>query len=663
MPSIISAGSLASLAATTPRPGGFVDFTGRQIGYAALWRTQPAVRTVVGWLARNVATLTPRLYERRSSAERVELRDHPYALLLRYPSPGAGRHKFTRAIVSDLAIFDEAYALKFRHAERLWLIRIPYAYIEPLGSTIVGPEAYRISGPNGGRQVSASEVVAWTGYTPETDGAGSSPIEALRLRLAEELAAGEYRSELWQNGARLSGVITRPPADARKGIPAWSDTARERFEASWSARWSGREAARPGGTPVLEEGMTYHPVTMTATDLQFLETRKLTREEVAAAYHVQPGLVGIDISSDLGEQRKAAMTDSLAPLLDFIADETHRQLAPDFGLDYGADTYLEHNLEERLRGDFIDAAEVLSRSVGGPWLTRDEARSKANLPKLDGQDTDRLIVPLNVILGGRASPADTAPGTPGAGQVGQASRGAKALEDLGAYAGDATAVEDLVARHLSRQRSSVLSRLGAGQTIAEAFDLDEDGRPARFDSELADDLGAAMLEVSSRVVDSEAADLGAPDYAASVAEPWLLNNARITAEEWNARTVAAVTEAAAFGFAARTKDDDLLDLDDLDPVAAAGSAFDDRSADLHSIAAGAVIVALNFTRHDAAVAGGRGSKTWRVNSTNPRESHAALNGVTIPTRERFANGALWPGDPSLPVDEVADCTCTIEFGA
>ena len=54
-------------------------------------------------------------------------------------------------------------------------------------------------------------------------------------------------------------------------------------------------------------------------------------------------------------------------------------------------------------------------------------------------------------------------------------------------------------------------------------------------------------------------------------------------------------------------------------------------------------------------------KTWVVTSSNPRASHAAMNGETVPYDEPFSNGAMWPGDiDNLDVEECANCHCILE---
>ena len=69
----------------------------------------------------------------------------------------------------------------------------------------------------------------------------------------------------------------------------------------------------------------------------------------------------------------------------------------------------------------------------------------------------------------------------------------------------------------------------------------------------------------------------------------------------------------------------------------------------------------NFGSHDAAKALAVRTKTWRVTSKNPRPSHAGLNGETVGLGDLFSNGARWPGDGVLSVDQRANCSCVLEY--
>lgn len=58
---------------------------------------------------------------------------------------------------------------------------------------------------------------------------------------------------------------------------------------------------------------------------------------------------------------------------------------------------------------------------------------------------------------------------------------------------------------------------------------------------------------------------------------------------------------------------------------------------------------------------GRGRKTWRTRSGNPRSSHRRMDGETVDLDDLFSNGARWPGDSALRDDERAGCKCAVEI--
>jgi hypothetical protein len=53
-------------------------------------------------------------------------------------------------------------------------------------------------------------------------------------------------------------------------------------------------------------------------------------------------------------------------------------------------------------------------------------------------------------------------------------------------------------------------------------------------------------------------------------------------------------------------------------------------------------------------------KTWKTGS-NPRSTHARLDGETVPLDSTFSNRARWPGDSVLDTEERAGCNCSMEI--
>lgn len=401
-----------AMAALGSAPTSILLNTTTSMTYEAVWKAQPALRTVVGFLARNVAELGIDVFSRDAEGSREKLRDHPLALLLAQPFFGSKwtKYKLLNWTMHEICIFDTAYWLKTIGPDgRPGVLPVPARFITPQGENFFAPDAYRITGARGFKDFAVDQVVHFNGYNPDDPRIGCSPIETLRQVLAEEYAASRYREQMWRNGARVGGYISRS-----EKAPKWSPDARRRFTSDWNAQYTG-DGPGSGGTPVLEDGMTYVASGITPRDAQYAEARQLTREEVAMAYHVNPAILGLSMaqsqsSGSIPEIRKQLYADSLGPIIEQLSQDIECQLLPDVDPAGIGKVYVEFNLKRKMQGSFEEQAAAISASVGGPWMTRNEARALNNLPDLP--EADELIVPLNVVTGGLASPRDTAPDNP-----------------------------------------------------------------------------------------------------------------------------------------------------------------------------------------------------------------------------------------------------------
>jgi HK97 family phage portal protein len=643
--------------------------------YAALYRTQPNVRLCVRFLGRMAASLPLKGYRRVSFDEREELPStHELAQVLKSPFPAAPkpptRHRFVRTMVEDLAIFDRYYAVKIRNTNtgRLNIVRVPPQMMKPVGGTWIGPAKYELFGSGPSRFFEPSDVIHLFGHDPANPNDGVSPLEALRRVLAEDSAAGEYREQFWKNAARVPGVLTRPAE-----VPKWSDPARERFLEDWRATWTG-SGTEAGGTPVLEEGMTFEQTGFSAKDSEYLGARRLSREEAAALFHIPPAFVGILENANFAnmrEQHVGLYVDTLGPWLDWITTELEIQLLPDLAdVD---DVYVDFSLEAKLAGNFEEQATAIQSSTGAPWMTRNEARALRNLPPVEGGDA--LVVPLNVLVGGLASPTDTAP--PAIGAAGRPSSSSKHQHQHGtksapAYrAGWEAKHLEVLTAFFERQKNAVLSRLGARNPVEVAFDVD------RWNEELGVDLLALSSSMAEDLGGQMAAEWGG-EFSLDRALPYLRENARISAEKINATTYAALAEAVGVPSAAsrsgsKLLDDLLLELDGVDllddetpddptdPVVSAREVFAVAlAARAAQIATSRTTSLGEWSRREGAGQAGVRTKTWNVNASPSR--HGSLDGETVGLDETFSNGAQWPGDPILPADESAGCLCSLTFG-
>ena len=654
MPFIQTAGALLELStawAPTAAYGSLSLYDSYNHAYAASYKTQPNVRTCVDFLARNIAQLGLHVFQRVGEADRRRLRDHPLARLIERPNAWTTRYRLIEALMADLGVYHNAFWLKMRRSDGLLsLLQVPPRYVSVKGDLL--PTEYTIDLGSYRQSFPPADMVHFRGYSPLSSTVGLSPLETLRRVLAEEQAMGEYREYFWKNGARMYGIVQRPP-QKEIGGKEWSQDARERFRHEFESLYAG--ATNSGRTAVLEDGMTWHEMSFDAQESEYLGARKLTREECARAYHIPLPMVGIldnATFSNIKEQHKNLYQDSLGPWLAMIEQDIQLQLLPD--LDDTEGVYCEFNIAEKLQGSFEDQAQSFSTMVGRPIMTANEARARLNLPRMEG-DADELVTPLNVLVGGQANPQDSAPPAEGSAAATPAHvHGAKAkrgqidpthLEMRGNYEEQHRRI---MARAFERQRDAIIGKVPVGEEPEKAKAPAVDGiwDAARWNRELGNDLRRLALLTATAWGESVTEELDI-EFDAGRMDEWIAENSRIAAEEINKTTREGLAAA----------------LLDAAPRAAVGALFAAAiSARAPEIATSRVTTLSVFGANEGARQGGLKTKTWQVNSGNPRPEHASMDGETVGLDEYFSNGMRWPGDPMGGAENNSNCKCSVTFG-
>lgn len=593
---------------------------------AEMWTTQPHLRTVVSFLARNIAQLGLHTFQ-RTGEDRVRDRDSAFARTIRRPNADQTAFDLVYGLVGDLALYDRAYWLTVEDADSPsgWTFRrLPPPWVTPVPRDAFGAKSYRVLSPQGEEaNASADQILAFTGYHPSSPRKGSPTVEALKETLNEQIQASKYRSQVWKRGGRVSAVIQRP-----KDAPKWSAEAMEQFREDWYSKYTGT-GPKAGGTPILEDGMTLNRIDFNAQEQQFVEAAKLSFSTVASAFHVNPTMVGILDNanySNVREFRRMLYGDTLGPLIAQIEDRINTFLLPRLGMD-SAEYYAEFNIGEKLQGSFEEQAAVMQTLVGAPLFTRNEGRALFNRPAIEGGD--ELVTPLNVLVGGQASPTDS--GSQNREPKVAALPSAKAFK--AAEDGPAKDFAEALAAFFGRQRRVVLSALGAGR---DWWDAD------RWNDELAADLLALLTSTADTTGKAEAARLGFPDdFDVEGAAEFLREAAKRRAESINDTTRTEVAAA--------------VEAENGDPAAVFATAETTRADGIAEGVAGFVMAfaAVEAARQVARANDVEPVKTW-ITGPNPRSEHAAMNGQTVPIDEPFSDGNDWPG--GLP-----GCNCTVSI--
>lgn len=600
-----------------------------------LYASQSNLQAVVGFLADSVAQLPLKVYVRNGETERKRDRSSVAARVLWKPNANQTEYEFVNSLMIEYLLNGTAI---------VW--HLPDPYSESGHQLRIIPTSWIIDSENDSAYAYKSITVkAWGGapavkipaedfiqfkiYCPGKPGGYLSPVSSLRTILGEQIQADKFRTQIWKSSGRFNAYVTRP-----KDVAAWDEETRKKWVEAFREGWS-TNGGNAGKMPVLEDGMEIKPYQFNAKDAQYAETKQLSREDVAAAYHVNPSLIWHTTTQTYASAKdnaRALYADCLGPTIQMLQQRINSFMLPMLGAD--PETYVVFDLSEKLKGSFEERAGILQSAVGSPYMTRNEARADMDLPPVEGGDD--LVVPMNV-NDGKNNPAVEES------KMRYISRKSKDVIRIKGRADDKEneEVTDAITKFLKRQSRSVIPKIGAKDDW-----WDED----RWNKELADDLYPVMMNVSIHHGKATAKEIGTEYY------PGKTENYIRTVAEGRAKGI---------NFTTKKKLDEVLEREheeeDIKHVYEVREGADAKRLGM-SIATVSACWAIGEACNQAKDQGFMATiyKTW-VTGENPRPDHAAMAGETVDIDSRFSNGADWPGDDILGPDGTCGCNCTTEI--
>lgn len=597
-----------------------------------VWESQPSVRKVVSFMASTVAALPWRVY-RAEDGGRERLFDSPAETLVRRPTRFTSSADLVSGLALDWLLYGSACAVLVDEE----IVRVPAPLL--MLSTDVFGRVNDVATVAGGETVSLSDLPVALMHGWDPDGSGAvAPVRTLRALLAELSEAEGWRRRMWTDVPRVSAQVTRP-----KDAPRWSDEKRERF---LQAMADFKSSTSGGSIPVMEDGMKLESAPQVQPDLSSASSvRTLTDIEVAGYFGVPPELLGMREANYGGYAalRRDLYTRVLGPLIGRIEDALNAEIVPVLA---GGDTSVYGVLDrtEAQDGTLLERVQALQSATGGPVMTRAEARERLDLPYLEG--TEELIVPLNVIQGGQASPTDSGSQNLNGSDTNQLDHRQQdeAAEEGKSLAPKARMVLKAVT---SRPSPSILEQMRR----AYVDELQREGLSESAVEALADRIEPFLAEQATEAANGVILRSGTGTE--TIGRGAIRNYIRQMAEgkagaavEAAMRLLGAVSGDDAAQDTARETIEDLLSEDRL------GLWADASTKD-----------AAGFGSQEGARRSGAVRKMWVHNgSSHPRADHAAMNGETVDMDDTFSNGMRWPHDwGGGDADDIVGCNCDIAY--
>ncbi|TPF97570.1 phage portal protein [Bifidobacterium sp. UTCIF-39] len=362
-----------------------------------------AVRVVVDFIVRQLASLPFKVYRRNDSGDAEEARDSELSRLLKRPSrlPGMSRYRFLAGLLHDMLMEDRWVCTLGLDPNDEWTLR----RIPPNGYSLTANGFGEITqitvsstegAPGRTYTLPSPNVILDVGYI---DGLrlGDPVTGVLRPLLAEARSMAAYRKSIAANAARTPAYVFRPKEMRWETQEDYDD-----FVNSLRNYQAG--GGREGAWLPLRDGMEIRSLDLfKPVDMEDIEAREKINEQVALAFHISPENIGFrtGTNSNIAAYKEKLWNVELLPYLVAFEEALNMNLPAAVG---EPDCYIRANLDAKLRGTMETQFQALSTATGRPFMSTNQARDLFDWPKIPGGD--EIITPLNVTVGGQPSPQD-----------------------------------------------------------------------------------------------------------------------------------------------------------------------------------------------------------------------------------------------------------------
>lgn len=356
-----------------------------------------AVYSCVRIRARDVARCTPSLVRIDEDGNEAKVKNHPLAKLLKRPNRKQSWFEFAEQMGVARLLRGNAYAVKIRNWKHEVVELIP-----------VNPDLVQVlESPNGSIFYNVSRAGMWLmavldGHPiaiPEEDVfhvrdltfntlVGLSNIGMARDAIGLAMGQEQQASRWMGNGARPAGVL--------QSAKTLSEDAAKRLKANWESLQQGVQ--NTGRTAVLEDGVEWKPMQLTAVDVDFINARKMQVREIARFFDVP-----LHKLQENDQAPKATIAELNADYVQTVVmgdvERWEQRFEVDFNLD---DEGLSVNFDESrlLRADTKTMRENARAGVLSGLITQNEGRAEIGYgPR---ENADSLLAPVNLAPNGSA---------------------------------------------------------------------------------------------------------------------------------------------------------------------------------------------------------------------------------------------------------------------
>lgn len=320
--------------------------TDRAIKYG--YKTNSYVYACVNLISRSAASVPWVVYQKTKTKTWEIIEDHPAALLIERPNPFMSRNDLIEIMTMHMYLGGNTLLTKVRGGgtvSELWILPPDAVKVIPDKRDYIGGYIYDRDGVK--MRFDPKDIMHNKFNDPANPYWGISPLQAGAKIVDTDTEATEWNKIALENRAITDGVFTFETPLTKD---QWEDArsmVREQHQGIANAR-----------TPwVLGAGAKWQQMSLSPAEMDFIASRKMTREEICSIFNVPPVMVGVYENATLANietARKIYWQDTIVPFLENIKSCFNLQLINEFGdnlymdFDLSGVEALQDNLNDKI---------------------------------------------------------------------------------------------------------------------------------------------------------------------------------------------------------------------------------------------------------------------------------------------------------------------------
>ncbi len=366
------------------------------------------VQACVSIRAEDFAKMPAHVYKLLANGGRQIQSNHPLERVLQRPNSYQSRFEFIEQMQIAQLLRGNAYAVILRdgrgqptalipvNPDRVWIFEAPGGEVfYQVARRGLHEDAVLKSMP---MMIPAEDILHLRWFALDNSLYGASRIGLAREAIGLALSQQELAGRLSANNTNLGGVLT---TDQKL-----TEEAARRLAKAWKERKQGLKNA--GDTAVLEQGLKWQPMGMSARDAEFIASRNMQVQEIARLYRMplyKLGVIERGTVADPGQMDQDYMN---GPISSDLA-RWEAKLAETFDLD-AEGLFVEFDASVLLRANMSARYGAYRAGIVGMFMTPNQARRAEGWQDVEGGDL--LYQPTNVApLGWTPSGKESGPGS------------------------------------------------------------------------------------------------------------------------------------------------------------------------------------------------------------------------------------------------------------